>query len=1150
MKKAFKKMLAVLVAVMMVVTNVATLAVSAEGSHTHSNECPGVGNDHNKDNCTNYAKVEEEPIVAPGCCTYGYTLYECKDCGEYFASDIVAPTAEDDCTWEEKVAYVAPDCVNEGTWAKYVCSVGGAEKYTDGEGVVVDPASEEAEEAIAALGHDFGEFSDCHEGLVCQREGCDYSKDAGKHTWEDKETIANSDIKIDKPSTIYEDGEFHYECGVCGAKSETFVIHAHEHRYIANNGTPASCTSAGVKAHFTCTVEGCKMLFVMNEDVEYVAVEAAELVIEKTEHTFVDEDDTTYNYDEYNTFIDNTCKTSGYTLRKCVVCEKWLEEDQTPIDPDKHTWKEIESAENGDCENEGKTAVEYCEVCRTVRGGEVVSGTGKGHNKVTVKVESTCTKQGYTYTHCTNEFCSVGKTTLTVNSEEVAKDLKILESDLLDLDPDAHTLGWVVTQEATCVAPGHKIWACTECKGEGTATGAYQSIPVGEAENGGHDWQQIGNATCTEAEKWQCNLCQSKNNPDAKPATGHTSLLPDGTESEIFTKHPTCNANGTGTNGYKYQECQRCGTEINKETVEYNTTYIYDNEDDARHQHDLGDNVPVQYKAGNCTDQGLWTLGECANCNRTVLLTMEGTGKGHKMPATGVLNPTCTENGGYTCENAWCENENKYVEIPALEHDLTDVAAKDPTCTEAGWKAHEKCTRNNCGATFIDGQAADPNLAPLGHEDNADLTNTADCDEFGYRIKYCTQCATHDMYDYVAELGHDWSEDVTYDSCTEDGYSTCENGCGEKFVYEGSARGHRDADDNVIVEGCLSTNKDVEECAVCGHIMNYDHDLYVEIDDAAPTCTQPGYDLVSCKVCDYEEIIINVDPLNHKLPDGTSAWVKDGEHTDKSIAPSFTAGGSYHYCCSLCDACKDVPQDILTGVAFDMTIENAVVEDAEIVDSSIIAVNVSMKSLKIDIWGFQFDVDYDANNLTYLGYTYNNADFNIHKVNDNCGCYNHEDPDFHYVTVLGYIENTAEGEKQDVTVENSTDIITLYFQVKADYVDVYAGLVIDDNYIDVTNADEEPVDAIGDRVETEIGVFADANCDNWVTVADVQYAYYIATGLYEDITYDSCVDINKDGWVTAADVRLLADLATGAADYEDLFAADDWTRPEGFEPVA
>lgn len=1207
-----KRITAIVISVLMVVSML-PFSVFAETAHVHSNECPGKGADHNKDNCVHYAKVEEEPVVAPGCCTYGYTLYECLDCHTYFASDIVAPTAEDDCAWKSLSDFVAPTCTTDGAWAKYECSVGGAVKYTDAENNIVNPASDEAKKAITMLGHDYGNLIDCHEGLVCKREGCDFFVDAKDHTWE-CEDIADSKIVIDEPSTLHKDGKFHYECGVCGAKSPLYVIHAHEHDYVAQAGTPASCKAAGVKAHFTCSVEGCEMLFVLVDN-DYVATTAAALVIDVLPHTYVDEGDEQYDYDAYNTFIDNTCKTSGYTLRKCTVCEKWIEENQTPIDPEKHTWEVIEAAEPGDCETEGKSAVEYCKVCRIVRGGDVVAGTGKGHNKVTVKVDSTCTKQGYTYTYCTNPFCTLEKITLTVNNEEVAKDLKVLPDTfkVFDLNPDAHTLGWVITEEATCVAPGHKIWACTSCEGEGTATGAYAPIPVDTVN--GHNWVKDSDPTCTAPAKGHCTICGSTSYPDAAAALGHTSLLPDGTQSPVLTKYPHCKANGTGTNGYTYQLCQRCGTaEMNKTTVLYNTSYIYDNEVDAKNQHDLKDGYKKLYKEGNCSAQGLWTLGECAHCNRTVLLTMEGTGKGHKMPTTGVVNPTCTEKGGYTCQNDWCENENKYVEIPALEHDLTEVAAKDPTCTEAGWKAYFKCTRTGCDAKFaqestfwdihangaayanglesftanfpyyefvfmnqtsIDPDGAedgaylgtyngvtavfviadgafvtileqgDPTLAALEHEVNDDLTNTADCDEFGYRIEYCLRCASHDMYDYVAVLGHDMTKESVFTSCVTDKIFVCNrDGCDHTVVDEGTAPGHENSDGDFFWEGCLDT-EDNRYCVVCKDTISNEHDLYVEIDDAAPTCTQPGYDLVACKTCDYEEIIINVDPLGHD-------WIKDGECEDKSTAPTFSAGGSYHYCCSRCDECKDVPQDILTGVAFDMTVENAVLEGAEIVDSTIIAVNVSMKSLKVDIWGYQFDVDYDANNLTYLGYTYNNADFNIHQVNDNCYCEDHETPYWHYVTVLGYVENTPEGEKQNVTIENSTDIITLYFQVRADYADddLSAWIEIDEEWIDVRNADEELVDAVGDLAEVEIDTFADANGDWWATVADVQYAYYIATGLYEDITYDSCVDINKDGWITAADVRLMADLATGAADYEDLYEADEWERPEGFVSAA
>ena len=101
-----KKFLAMLLAVVMVVSMLPNVFAAAA-------VCPGEGEIHSKDNCTNYKKADEEP-VAPGCCTPGYTLYVCEDCGEHFASDIIVATEADDCTFKKVSEYVAPDCLNAG----------------------------------------------------------------------------------------------------------------------------------------------------------------------------------------------------------------------------------------------------------------------------------------------------------------------------------------------------------------------------------------------------------------------------------------------------------------------------------------------------------------------------------------------------------------------------------------------------------------------------------------------------------------------------------------------------------------------------------------------------------------------------------------------------------------------------------------------------------------------------------------------------------------------------------------------------------------------------------------------------------------------------------------------------------------------------
>lgn len=1239
-----KKILAAFLAVMMIVSMLPT-AFAAEVEL----KCPGVDEKHNKDNC-DYVRVEEEPIVEPDCCTPGYTLYACQKCEAYFASDIKEPLGG--CQKELIAEEVPATCGKEGTTAIYKCGKNGTQY---------------GGESIKALEHDWVHSNgDCTVAHTKTCNNCGKTEEvaaAPGHTWENGFT--NLSIKIKTEPTLTTDGVFVYVCqnSECKAESPEYVIHAHKHTYVANPGTPNSCTAAGVKAHYTCSYEGCEMLF----DGEYKATTAAGLVLEKKEHSYVDADDTGYVYDEWNTFIENTCQTSGYTLRKCTECEKWYEEAHIEADPNKHTWEVIEPAVVGSCTVEGKTAVEYCKVCRIVRGGETIEGTGEGHHEVTVRVEATCTKMGYTYKYCDNKFCTLKEEAYIVENELVADNLKLIPdtAQTFPVDPDAHTLGWVITEEATCVAPGHKIWACTECKGEGTATGDYAAIEIGDAENGGHKWKMDSIADCENAEKWHCLLCNSENYADAKPALGHTSKNPDGTQAPVLTKHPTCNANGTGKAGYTYQLCVRCKKEeINKQAIEYNATYIYDNETDARNQHTLENIAPVEYKKGNCTDKGLWTLGKCSNCDRTVLLTMEGTGEGHKQPAIGVLAPTCTTAGFYTCQNEWCENKYNQVISPPLGHTLSFVERKDPTCNTNGVKAHWECA--TCKKNFVDTDwvisddkttisgvlvdeilmdcifvgAQQPNLTTeivaseygsiinwkvkeetvdgtytfvnaaaeytiiikdglfevalvktnesqvidkLGHS-NLIFIESVDCEQYGYRLEICERCRQSDMYEYVPELGHDMSEESVFTSCTTDKKFVClRDGCDHSVVDEGTAPGHKNSDGDFFWEGCQD-KEDNRHCVVCKCLISNAHDLYVEINDAPATCTQPGYDLVVCEVCDYEEIIIKDEPLGHD-------WVRDGECKDKSFAPTTNEPGNVHYCCSRCDACKDEPVDVINGVQFTIKADNAVVSGANTdeegnfnpVDGDVISYEITMSALQMNVWGFNFDVFYNAASMNFLGYTYNagdvfanynvdnitedkliyefdvthGADVNGNSINDLYGTFENV---FGTIKVSAYTENDIEGKIQDALVNGTQSVITLYFQVETKFEYTFMGVPgyryndevfvdMEEDYRDnyswptVVNSEGE-VKCGADWNYAEASTMMDINGSGDVTITDLYFCNQILTGEAE-YEYLAAADANKDGQITITDLDLMNQLLQGA-DESIVYEALEWTAPEGF----
>jgi len=1159
-----KKFLAMLLAVVMVVSMLPNVFAAAA-------VCPGEGEIHSKDNCTNYKKADEEP-VAPGCCTPGYTLYVCEDCGEHFASDIIVATEADDCTFKKVSEYVAPDCLNAGAWAKWECEKNSTTvKYTDAEGVTVDPASQAAQKAIAALGHDYGDMVDCHAGKVCKREGCGEVIEAGKHSWETK--YEYEAIVIDQEPTETVDGKFHFECtnDGCDVASKQYIIVACGHNKVFVREKSATCTENGVKAHWECTI--CKNLYLNETDT--VPTTADKLVI-TAGHTFIT-DETDPDYAANTTVIDPTCKTTGFTMHKCTVCNEWITDTETIVQPSTEycDWDEIKAAVPGDCENTGYTAVEECTVCHSLRGNQAVAGTGKGHSKNTTKtVTATCVKGGISFTYCTNSCCSITKQTVTLGNDNLGEFRVVGAITYTQPDTDNHTLGWVVTQEPTCKAFGHQVEMCTLCEAPETATGRYESL---EPSVEYCDWEQKSLASCTEAEKWECKVCGNTEYADAKDALGHTSKLANGQESPILTKYPTCKADGTGEDGYTYQECQRCGVELNKTTISYNPTYIYTSETDATNQHDLPAdawNNKVVNKPGTCTVQGLWSLGKCQTCQGTVLVVIDGTGKGHttadKDP--NYVAPTCTDKGHYVCQNTWCELQGADIPVDELGHEnWTKHDAADATCTENGSKEYYTCTRACCqkqdGTKFypyeyekvivnegtdneeITYVKHDPNWAvinKLNHSTQSYSYNKNQCEDFAFEsLVFCTRCGFAKMSGYEAAWDHEWTKELTFDSCTTDGYYICTNvsgdgvPCDAKKTEVGSAPGHKDEDGNVIVGGCLSTNKDVAKCDVCKQDMNYDHDLYVEIDDADATCTQPGYDLVVCKVCDFEQIVINENaPATNHMDGAAYVWkvTTPATHHKEGVETGT---------CSKCGDVKTRPIEKLTGISFQLDVDNAAKAGAEIVDSSIVAVKVTMDSLETGIWGYQFDVDY-AEGVKYLGAVYHNAKFPIYIATDNVFTPSVNNPyPGGYVTIMANAENDAEGKLQNIPISGETEIITLYFKVMgADEI----GFMIDDNYTQVVDKDKNTdITTSGDEELVEVGVFADCNNDNWVSIVDVQVIYEYASGAKDG--YESCADYDKNGVINIDDVTYAYKLASGAMDDADIHDLDAWTRPEGFKAV-
>jgi hypothetical protein len=84
---------------------------------------------------------------------------------------------------------------------------------------------------------------------------------------------------------------------------------------------------------------------------------------------------------------------------------------------------------------------------------------------------------------------------------------------------------------------------------------------------------------------------------------------------------------------------------------------------------------------------------KCPACESIVVETVAN----HQMEAVAEVPATCTDAGttaGEKCKN--CDYKTGMDEIPALGHDIKNVAAQAVTCLVDGWDAYEECQREGC----------------------------------------------------------------------------------------------------------------------------------------------------------------------------------------------------------------------------------------------------------------------------------------------------------------------------------------------------------------------------------------------------------------------------------------------------------------------
>ncbi len=244
---------------------------------------------------------------------------------------------------------------------------------------------------------------------------------------------------------------------------------------------------------------------------------------------------------------------------------------------------------------------------------------------------------------------------------------------------------------------------------------------------------------------------------------------------------------------------------------------------DQQHIHSYVEKVTDRNLVDNATCQrkAVYRL-VCSICGSLGRETFEyGELAPHNLREEKGYDPQCERDGlthGKRCITSGCTyTEQK--PIPAIGHDMQDVAAKEPTCTEIGWKAYKRCA-HYCGKTEGYEQ-----IEKTGHNLSITVPRVEPtCEKWGNEeYKKCSNqgCDYHTDYNGLPALGHDKERHDPYAAtCTEDGYwgsyYTCKReGCdysSKSDRYVEKALGHNLKHHEAKQADCLPGWEAYDEC--------------------------------------------------------------------------------------------------------------------------------------------------------------------------------------------------------------------------------------------------------------------------------------------------------------------------------------------------
>ena len=780
-----------------------TVVDPATGQHIYDNDC-----DTGCNNCSHTREIQHDydaVVTPPTCIKGGYTTYTCSVCGDSYKG---AETEKSSHTAGEPVVEnsTAATCGHTGSYDEVVyCSVCGEKLSSDHKTVDALPHSPSAaveENRVESTCTVAGSYESVVKCSVCGEELSRETKalELAAHT--PGEAVREHEVGATCHTVGSYDEVIYCSVGGCGAEisrtSKTIDKIAH---------TPGEAVEED-RVESTCHSEGSY------DEVIYCSVEGCGAEISSTPKTIAKKNHTPSEAVQEN-YKPATCYAEGSydEVVYCSVeaCKHEISRTTKTIDKTEHTPAPAvrENEVGATCHTEGSydevvyCSVEACkhEISRTTKTIDKTEHT-PGETKFENRVAASCYKEGSCdeVVYCSADGCK----------HEISRKHVIIPVN-------AHTSGNVVRENvvpATCYAEGSYdavIYCAVDgCDAEISRT--FTTIDTIAHTHGDAIHENINEATCGEAGSYdEVHYCTIE---ACKHEISRETVVVPATEDHNYTTEiervePSCTADGhyvmqcacgaTQTTpikspGHSYQTVVTAPTC----TAGGYTTYIClsctesivaDQVPALGHKdtdgNNLCDNAGCDETVCNNHDWTeisiAWLEGDTVTCIAT--RTCKSGNHTETAVATVIavsVDATCTEDGGrgfiaMFTEDSFVDAENReqikvVEEFPATGHSLTQVEAKAPTCTVAGYEAYEHCSK--CDYTTY------AEIPSTGHSYNAIVTAPT-CTTQGYTTHTCSACTDSYVDTYVDATGdHVYSEERHYNR--KESWKQCTK-CGEKY---------------------------------------------------------------------------------------------------------------------------------------------------------------------------------------------------------------------------------------------------------------------------------------------------------------------------------------------------------------------------------